>query len=136
MGIIFQDKNLIDSFNVFDNLLLPFFIIKKKITTDVIMKIDNLMKRFDIFDLKNRSIDKLSGGQKQKVAIVRALVLNPIIIFADEPTGGLDKESETELMEIFKKINETDNTTILMVTHSDYCASYAKSIVKLEKDVL
>jgi len=130
MGIVFQDGNLVDHFSVLENVLLPYYLIGRKIDKPALSRAEEVLSELNLSALRNRDIRALSGGQRQKTAIARALLLKPGIIFADEPTGSLDKEAETEIMEIFRAIN-LQGATIMMVTHSEKCAYYAGGVIDL-----
>lgn len=123
---IFQDFKLIDNISSLENILIPFKIHSKKWDMH---KIHILARRMDIFELLNKYPKNLSGGQKQKVAALRAIAIEPKIILADEPTGALDSKSSVDLLKILKDINKEYHTTIIMVTHDSYAASFADRIM-------
>ncbi|WP_051569250.1 ABC transporter ATP-binding protein [Alkaliphilus transvaalensis] len=123
LGMIFQDFQLIDFLNVKENIKL----INSKSSEE---EIDKILEKLNIAELKNKEITKLSGGQKQRVAIARALAGNRKIILADEPTASLDSKTSTEIMEIFKMLNE-EGYSIIMITHSPQIASYADKMLYL-----
>lgn len=128
LGFVFQFYNLIAEMNVMDNVLLPAIVDKVKIDEK---RLDDILKMVGMEKYKTAFPHELSGGQQQRVAIARAIYTNPEIIFADEPTGNLDSVTGKEIMELFKKINETSGTTIVQVTHSEEYAKYAKTIITL-----
>jgi len=128
VGIVFQDNNLIDDFNVKDNILAPLYIAGKKLETK---HFERLLELTELKELVDRMPHQLSGGQKQKVAIARALIAKPKIIFADEPTGSLDSASEQQIMELFKAINNEFGVAIVQVTHSAECAKAGKTIITI-----
>jgi len=128
MGYIFQDFNLLDSLTLEENIGLPL-ILDKKNTRDIKMRVNELMKFFDIDGLKNKYPYHISGGQKQRVAAARALISDPSIIFADEPTGNLDSKSANNIMNTISKMNNDINSTVLMVTHDPFAASFCKRII-------
>lgn len=128
VGFIFQDFNLLDSLTVRENIGFPLTVDKIK-PKEIEDKVNKLLKFFNIEDIKNSYPYNVSGGQKQKTAVARALVSGPKIIFADEPTGNLDSKSSMNIMETFKRINEEKKTTILMVTHDPFAASFCKRII-------
>lgn len=128
IGYIFQDFNLLDSLTLKENIAIPL-ILDKLNPNDVENRVKELMKLFDIYDLANKYPYNVSGGQKQKVAVVRALVNNPSVIFADEPTGNLDSKSTSNIMNIISNINKEIKSTVLMVTHDPFAASFCNRIV-------
>ena len=127
LGFVFQDFNLLDNFTVKENILLPLVLSDEKISVmeEKLLKIAN---KLNISDLLNKYPYEISGGQKQRTAIARALISEPKILLADEPTGALDSNSTRELLKVFKDLNQ-DGETILMVTHSIMAASEAKRVL-------
>jgi len=128
VGYIFQDFNLLDSLTLKENISLPL-ILDKVNPKDIEKKVSELMSFFNIGDLKEKYPYHISGGQKQRVAAARALINNPAIIFADEPTGNLDSKSASNIMETMSKMNNEINSTVLMVTHDPFAASFCKKII-------
>ena len=128
LGFIFQEFNLLDTMTSFENIALTLTIQKKK-PDEVRMRVAEVAKLLNIDNILNKYPYQLSGGQKQRVAAARALVGNPSIILADEPTGSLDSRAARMMLECFKKMNETMKATILMVTHDPYSASYCQRIL-------
>jgi putative ABC transport system ATP-binding protein len=128
LGYVFQDFNLLDSLTIRENVMLPM-ILDRRGTAEMTVTADEVMARFDIDAIAGKYPYNVSGGQQQKAAVARALVNNPAIVFADEPTGNLDSKSAGTVMRCFRKMNEEMNTTILLVTHDAYAASYCKRIV-------
>ena len=128
LGFIFQEFNLLDTMTSFENIALTLTIQKKK-PDEVRMRVAEVAKLLNIDNVLNKYPYQLSGGQKQRVAAARALVGNPSIILADEPTGSLDSRAARMMLECFKKMNETMKATILMVTHDPYSASYCQRIL-------
>ncbi len=131
IGFVFQDFNLLDNMSVMDNIALPLALNKihhKEITN----KVNELAGFFGIEKQLVKYPWQLSGGQKQRAAAARALIMNPSVIFADEPTGALDSKSSAELLECFKKLNTQYNTTVIMVTHDAFAASYCARIMFLK----
>lgn len=128
LGFIFQDFNLLDTLTAYENIALAL-----TITNTPVKKIDSKIKEvasiLNITEVLNKYPYQMSGGQKQRVASARAIITNPYIVLADEPTGALDSKSARMLLESFKKLNEELNTTILMVTHDAYTASYCKRML-------
>lgn len=131
MGLVFQEFNLIDSLNVKENIMMPM-ILEKKEMEEMESKTQNLTELLGISDILNKSIHEISGGQKQRAAICRALVNEPAMIFADEPTGNLDSKSTKDVMNYLNKVNEDFGTSVLMVTHDSFAASYCKRVVLLK----
>ncbi|MBP7320413.1 MAG: ABC transporter ATP-binding protein [Lachnospiraceae bacterium] len=128
LGFIFQDFNLLDTMTAYENIALTLTIQKKK-PDEVRMRVAEVAKMLNIENVLNKYPYQLSGGQKQRVAAARALIGNPSIILADEPTGSLDSRAARVMLECFKKMNETMNATILMVTHDPFSASYCQRIL-------
>jgi putative ABC transport system ATP-binding protein len=131
LGMVFQDFNLIESLSVKENVLLPM-ILDKKTEEEQEEHTDKILRILGIEDIKDKNITEISGGQKQRAAICRALVNNPAIILADEPTGNLDSKSTKEVMKYLTNINDQLNTSILMVTHDTFAASYCNRAVLLK----
>ena len=128
LGFIFQDYNLLDSLTVRENILLPLAIAKKP-AAEIQKRVDTIARTFGISNLLDKYPYQISGGQKQRTAASRALVSNPKLIFADEPTGALDSKSATDLLESLSKLNVEHETTIMMVTHDAYAASFCRRIL-------
>lgn len=127
LGFVFQDFNLLDNFTVKENILLPLVLSDEKISV-MEEKLLKIAKKLSVSDLLNKYPYEISGGQKQRTAIARALISEPKILLADEPTGALDSNSTRELLKVFKDLNK-DRETILMVTHSIMAASEAKRVL-------
>ena len=128
LGFIFQDFNLLDTLTAYENISLALSMQKlpaKKIDEAVIM----VAKQLDITDVLQKYPYQMSGGQKQRVASARAIVTNPKIVLADEPTGALDSKSAKLLLERFHYLNSEFNATIMMVTHDSFTASYASRVL-------
>lgn len=128
MGFIYQSFELLDSLNVQENIILPLVLnhASKKL---IKQRVEHMNDLLNISELKNRSIDDLSLGQKQLIAAARALINNPEILFADEPTGSLDSKSATVLLNYMQMINQREKTTILMATHDAFTASYCSRVI-------
>ncbi|MBR2840566.1 MAG: ABC transporter ATP-binding protein [Bacilli bacterium] len=116
IGFIYQFYNLIEQLNVYENIVLPLKLDGKKIYEN---KIDDLLKMLDLHNQKDKYPSELSGGQMQRVAIGRALVIRPKILFADEPTGNLDSVNAYKIMKLLKYYNRRYKQTIIMVTHDN-----------------
>lgn len=130
LGFIFQQYNLIDHLNVYDNTSLPLRVQHIKIK-DIKTKVENILKKFGLYDKRHKYPNQLSGGEKQRVAIARALITNPKIILADEPTGALDSKNSEIIMNELKEISM--NRLVIMVSHSEELASkYANRILRLK----
>ena len=129
IGIIYQFYNLIPTLNVEENITLPIELDRKKIDTK---KLDEIIKFLELEKRKKHLPNELSGGQQQKVAIGRALMINPTIILADEPTGNLDSKSSEEIMQVLKKANKDYKKTIIMITHNLEIAKLTDRIIKIE----
>ena len=129
IGIIYQFYNLIPTLNVEENIILPIELDRKKIDTK---KLDEIIKFLGLEKRKKHLPNELSGGQQQKVAIGRALMINPTIILADEPTGNLDSKSSEEIIQVLRKANKDYKQTIIMITHNLEIAKLADRIIKIE----
>lgn len=128
LGFIFQDFNLLDTLTAYENIALALTIQKRK--PDEIKKLINeIAKKLEITEVLNKFPYQMSGGQKQRVACARAIITNPSMILADEPTGALDSKSARLLLDSIEKLNREMNATILMVTHDAFTASYARRIL-------
>lgn len=127
LGFVFQDFNLLDTFSLEDNIYLPLVLAGKKYD-EMAPKLTKIAGQLGIADLLKKYPYEVSGGQKQRVAVARAMITEPDIILADEPTGALDSRSSSGLLKIFSKIHEAGQT-ILMVTHSVKAASHASRVL-------
>lgn len=127
LGFVFQDFNLLDTFSVKDNIFLPL-VLSKEPYPIMKQKLNALASKLGIEDLLEKYPYEISGGQKQRVAVARALITQPQLVLADEPTGALDSKSTDQLLDIFDTINK-DGQTIVMVTHSTKAASYASRVL-------
>lgn len=128
LGFIFQDYHLLDSLTVRENILLPLAIAKRPVA-EIEERVDAIARTFGISDILDKYPYQISGGQKQRTAAGRALASNPKLIFADEPTGALDSKSATDLLESLSTLNVEHETTIMMVTHDAYAASFCRRII-------
>ena len=129
IGIIYQFYNLIPTLNVEENILLPIELDKQKIDRQ---KLEDIITFLNLTDRKKHLPNELSGGQQQKVAIGRALMINPTIILADEPTGNLDTKSSDEIVQLLKKANKEYKQTIMLITHNMEIAKLADRVIKIE----
>lgn len=127
LGFVFQDFNLLDTFSIRDNIFLPLVLSGKK-HNEMSEKLFPIAKKLAINDILDKFPYEVSGGQKQRTAVARALITSPEIILADEPTGSLDSKATDKLLNIFSAIN-SEGQTILMVTHSIKAASTANRIL-------
>ncbi len=130
MGFIFQDYNLLDTLTAKENILLPLSLRQFK-AEEMERRLALIVQALNIEGILAKYPSEMSGGQKQRVASARAIITNPAIVFADEPTGALDSRSATQLLEQLVQLNEAFRTTILMVTHDGYAASYCKRVIFL-----
>jgi len=130
IGFVFQSYHLLDSLTVYENLDIPLSYrnIKKSERDSIVC---DTLDRFQMVGKKDLYPNQLSGGQQQLVAIARAMIANPKIILADEPTGNLHSSQGKEIMELFKKLND-EGTTIIQVTHNEKNAEYGNRIIELE----
>lgn len=131
IGFIFQDFYLMDSLSIEENIMLPMLIGKKKIQ-GIRKLVSEYAEQFQISHLLNKNPYELSGGEKQRVAICRALINNPDLILADEPTGNLDSKSGKIVIDALNKISLKYHKTIVMVTHDPQMASYCNRIILLK----
>lgn len=128
LGFVFQDFNLLDTMTGYENIALALTINKVK-PSEIDKKVREISKLLDIEKVIDKYPYQMSGGQKQRIAAARAIVTDPSIILADEPTGALDSKSASMLLESFRKLNEDMEATIVMVTHDAFTASNCKRII-------
>ena len=129
IGFVFQSYHLIDELTVYENLETP--LLYKKVKSDERKSlVADTLDRFHIVAKKNLFPSQLSGGQQQLVAVARAVIINPKLILADEPTGNLNSKQGEEIMELFRELNQ-EGTTIIQVTHSEKNASYSDRVIRL-----
>lgn len=133
ISFVFQSYNLIPNFTVYENVVTPLMLGRQKVNED---EIDEILKRVDLYKYKHKDASKLSGGEQQRVAIARALISKPKIMFADEATGNLDSKNGTEIMQLFKKVNEETNMTIIQVTHSKEVAMYGNRLITIKDGLI
>ncbi|MBU5668565.1 ABC transporter ATP-binding protein [Peptoniphilus sp. MSJ-1] len=127
LGFVFQEFNLLDTFTLKDNILLPLVLAGENISS-MELKLKEIASKLNIEEILSHYPYEVSGGQKQRAAIARALITGPDILLADEPTGALDSNSSRELLKVFEKLNKSGQT-ILMVTHSVMAASEAERVL-------
>ena len=128
LGFIFQDFNLLDTLTAYENIALALTIQKVK-TAEIEKRVHDAARKLDIMDTLEKYPYQLSGGQTQRIAAARALITNPSLILADEPTGALDSKSSRMLLDSMERMNQEYNATIMMVTHDAFTASYAQRIL-------
>ena len=128
LGFIFQDFNLLDTLTAYENIALALSIQNVK-AAEIDKRVRKVAKELDIANVLNKYPYEMSGGQKQRVASARAVVTNPKLVLADEPTGALDSKSSRLLLEKFAYLNQELQATILMVTHDSFSASYASRVI-------
>ncbi len=128
LGFIFQDFNLLDTLTAYENIALALTI-QKVNATKIDKRVKEIAEKLEISEIMNKYPYQVSGGQKQRIASARAIITNPKIVLADEPTGALDSKSARQLLGTFEYLNKELNATILMVTHDAFTASYADRII-------
>ncbi len=135
VGFVFQFFNLIPILSAVENVYLPL-VVKGLPESELKKRAIDLLELVGLGDRLWHTPNELSGGQRQRVAIARALVNNPSVIFADEPTGNLDSKSGEQIFGLLRKINEEQNTTVVMVTHSEELANQTDRIIRIKDGVL
>ena len=131
MGFVFQNSQMLKNLSIFDNIILPGMVAKRESIEVVRARATELMSKMGIEDIKDRDIREVSGGQLQRAAICRAMINSPEILFMDEPTGALNSEAASQVMEILKKLNQ-EGISIMLVTHDAKMASMAKKIIYIK----
>lgn len=129
LGFIFQSFHLVPYLTVFENVMLPLTIIKASRKHKRAL-VENALSQVGLLDKADRLPNQISGGEKERVAIARAVVNEPPVLLADEPTGNLDTKTSAEIMKLLQRLN-TDGMTIIMVTHSPECAHYARRLMRV-----
>jgi putative ABC transport system ATP-binding protein len=129
IGFVFQNFNLIDELSVFENVELPLIYLGMK-AAERKGRVESVLEKMQIMHRRNHYPQQLSGGQQQRVAVARAVVNNPRLILADEPTGNLDSSNGNEVMQLLTDLNEA-GTTIIMVTHSEHDARYSHRVIRM-----
>lgn len=135
IGFVFQDFMLLDGLKIFDNVCVPQ-VIKHENYKSMEKKVSKLLKMFDIDQIKSKYPAEISGGQKQRTAVARALVNDPLMILADEPTGNLDSRSSEAVIDAFITAKKELKATILMVTHDSLSASYCDRVILMRDGVV
>lgn len=135
MGFIFQSYNLMPQLTALENVEMPLIFsgISKK---ERIERAKSMLEKVGLADRMNHKPSELSGGQQQRVSIARALINNPSVILADEPTGNLDSKTTIEILDLLKELNKNFNTTFVVVTHSQVVYEYADRVIKMEDGLL
>lgn len=128
LGFIFQDFNLLDTLTLKENIMLPLTLSKIKVTL-IERRVNEVAEALGIANILEKYPSEVSGGQKQRTAAARAIITNPTLVLADEPTGALDSKSSKDLLQCLTDLNENINATIMMVTHDAFAASYCKRIL-------
>lgn len=128
LGFIFQDYNLLDTLSVEENIALPLALAKVN-PDEIDDRVHHIAVKLGLEEILNKFPYEISGGQQQRTAAARAIVVRPDLIFADEPTGALDSKSATALLQMMTQINDEETATILMVTHDAFSASYCHRIL-------
>jgi lipoprotein-releasing system ATP-binding protein len=131
IGFVFQFHYLLPEYTALENVLMPYQISKQKITNEVKKRAVDLMKFIGIEEVKDNLATKMSGGQQQRTAIARALMNNPKILLADEPTGNLDTEATDKVYNLFRDINEEFGNTIIVITHERRIAEKTDRIIEI-----
>ena len=131
IGFVFQFYNLVMNLSVEDNILLPQTM-NGRSKSSLKKELDEILEITGLTEKRKSMPNQLSGGQQQRVAVARAVIGNPKVILADEPTGNLDKKSTGEIMDLFRRLNRERGLTILQVTHSEECATYGTRTVVLD----
>lgn len=135
LGFIFQKLNLLDELSIRENISVPL-ILNGTPKKDILDKVHNISKKLGVYSLLDKLPSECSGGQVQRIAIARALVTNPKILIADEPTGNLDIKNAEKFLKILKELNEKENITIILVTHDPTIATYGKRVVFIDNGLL
>lgn len=141
IGFVFQFHHLIQAFTALENVLMPLMLANGKPRKEQIERARNLLSQVGLEGLEQRKPDQLSGGQQQRVAVARALVTNPALLLADEPTGNLDTKSASEVFQLFRKFNQESGCAVLLVTHDPRLSEQCDRTIKLvdgsiESDVI
>ncbi|MFL0249005.1 ABC transporter ATP-binding protein [Clostridium neuense] len=131
LGFIFQDFNLLDSLSIKENIILPLVMDKMKVS-EIEKRVQSIAEILNIEKILEKRPYETSGGQQQRAACARALIHNPSLILADEPTGNLDSKAAEDVMESLEKLNRENEATIMMVTHDPFSASFCKRIIMIK----
>jgi putative ABC transport system ATP-binding protein len=134
IGFIFQTFNLIPRYTIQQNIMMPF-LYRETLKENVTERAQNILAQVGLTDRRHHSPSEVSGGELQRAAIARALIIDPLLILADEPTGNLDSQTGKEILDLLKGLNE-QGTTVILVTHDSKVAAYARRIIKLNDGCL
>jgi len=134
VGFVFQQHHLLPQFTLFENVLLPT--LPKRKTKEAVPRAVDLIKRTGLWDHRYKKPGELSGGESQRTAVVRALINNPAILLADEPTGSLDHENSSQLFDMLIEFNRTDKVTLVVVTHNQELARRMDTVYRLQSGKL
>ena len=132
IGFIFQFHFLLPEFTVYENIIMPYKISNNKVPKDIVERAETLMETVGISNVRNNKATAISGGQAQRTAIARALINNPKIILADEPTGNLDSESTESVYKLLRSLNDTYGTTFIVITHNPIVAEKTDRIIEIK----
>ena len=132
IGFIFQFHFLLPEFTVYENILMPYRMSHGKITKEIVERVESLMETVGISKIRNNKATAISGGQAQRTAIARALINNPKIILADEPTGNLDSASTETVYKLLKSLNDIYGTTFIVITHNPIVAEKTDRIIEIK----
>ena len=132
IGFIFQFHFLLPEFTVYENILMPYRMSHGKITKEIVERAESLMETVEISKIRNNKATAISGGQAQRTAIARALINNPKIILADEPTGNLDSASTETVYKLLKSLNDIYGTTFIVITHNPIVAEKTDRIIEIK----
>ena len=128
LGFVFQDYNLLDTLTLGENIVLPLMLDKRSVK-EMDARLESITQQLGIQDILNKRTYEVSGGQAQRTAIARAIIHSPSLLLADEPTGNLDSKAARDVMQIMERINQTNGTTTMLVTHDALAASYCQRVI-------